>query len=285
MMRKKSREGSIPVKIMVVLILLAALTLSSGCINKLMQKSSDSAQAGDSVPQDTPGMNATSSPAGAQPSALQQMPGAQMTPAKSDVVTEVAPYLTPDPYPILHGTRINDTPIENPLDRTPEFEKTYTLEGNATGLQVNVAEGPLYIVYQVTPKYDCMVSPDSCRGNLAASVNRPYMTITVRDNQTKEVVAQDGYAREYSSDTGRYEITISSIDETTGEPVTTTASPGPRYIKIYKEGVYHITIEGAYLDVNVKILTGASPSRLDVGNGDTSSSAPTPGETPPDDGF
>ncbi|MGB7787899.1 hypothetical protein [Methanoregula sp.] len=241
-----------------ILILLVATTFSSGCI-RMLQKSTDSAGAGNSsaLPEVTPG-------------SLQQAPVVEMTPAKSEVVTEVAPFLTPDPYPIIHGTRINATPLDSPLDRNSEFEKTYTLGGNAFGLLVNVAEGPLYIVYVVTPKYDCMKSPDSCRGNLAASVNRPYMTITVRDNQTQEIVAEDGYGRKYSSDTGDYQISITSTDPVTGVTTTSTTTPGPRYIEIYKEGAYQVTIEGNYLDVDVKILTGASPSKLDIGNGDSS---------------
>jgi hypothetical protein len=96
------------------------------------------------------------------------------------------------------------------------------------------------------------------------------MTITVRDNQTHEIVAEDGYSRGYSSDTGNemYHNTVADIS--TGTTTTSTAPSGPRYIAIYNEGAYQITIEGNYLTVDVKILTGASPSRLDLGNGDAS---------------
>lgn len=276
-MKRNMKAGPFMVLNTIVLILLAAMICSGGCVNTLL-KSIDITQAGNESSQNTTGMNITPVHPDIIRDSLQPAPVVEMTPAKSDVVTEVAPYLTPDPYPILHGTRINATPKDNPLYRIPEFEKTYPLDGNMTGLLVNVVEAPLYIVYKVTPKYDCMVNPESCRGKLAASVNRPYMTMTVRDNQTHEIVAQDGYGREFSSDTGRYEITISSIDDA-GKTVTTKASPGPRYIAIYKEGLYHITIEGNYLEVNVQILTGATPSRLDVGNGDTSKQA----ETSPED--
>ncbi|MDO8871133.1 MAG: hypothetical protein Q7V05_00165, partial [Methanoregula sp.] len=62
---------------------------------------------------------------------------------------------------------------------------------------------------------------------------------------------------------------------------TTTSTPGPRYIAIYKEGVFHITIEGNYLDVTVKILTGALPSKLDIETG--SGSTPPPAEIPPEE--
>ena len=267
-----------------VLILIALFTLSSGCI-RMLQKNADSEQAGEMVPQETPAVNSIPAPAEETPGSLPQVPVAQMTPEKSDIVTEVTPYLTPDPYPILHGQRINGTPQYNPLDRDPDFEKDYHLTGDANGLLVNVVEGPLYIVFVVKPNQDCLLHPDDCKGTLTAPVTRPYLTITVRDNQTQEVVAEDGYGREYSSDTGNYEWVATYTDTATGITTTNHFFPGPRFIPIYKEGVYHITIEGNYLDVNVKILTGDSPSRLDVGNGDTSSSAPTPAETPPDEEF
>jgi hypothetical protein len=205
----------------------------------------------------------------------QQAPVVEMTPAESEVVTEVTPFLTPDPYPILHGTRINGTPQDSPLDRSPEFEKSYTLGGNAVGLLVNVVEGPLYIVFVVTPNNDCLKDPDSCRGNLAAaSGTRPMMTITVRDNQTQEIVAEDGYGGEYSSDTGQYTFTY-TVNANQADATSGQSTPGPRYIAIYKEGEYQITIEGNYLSVDLKILTGASPTKLDIGNGDSSATTST----------
>jgi hypothetical protein len=210
----------------------------------------------------------------------EQSPVVVMTPSKSDIVTVVAPILTPDPYPILHAARINDSPQYNPLDRTVEFEKNYHMTGYATGLLVNVAEGPLYIMYEVSPEFDCLKDPDTCRGTTLAPVTRPYMKMTVRDNQTLDIVAEDGYAREFSSDTGKYEFSVTTTNAD-GSTETTTTSPGPRYIAIYKEGVYHVTIEGNYLDLKVKILTGAMPSRLDLGNGDSSGTT----ETTPTDEF
>ncbi|MDO8871956.1 MAG: hypothetical protein Q7V05_04385, partial [Methanoregula sp.] len=264
MREKKSRKGLIPVLCTVVLILLAATTFSCGCVNKMLSKSTDdSGQVADSSPQSATGMGGPAALPDATTGSVYRVPIAEITPVKSEVVTEVAPVLTPDPYPILHGIRINNTPQYNRLDRGVEYEKTFHLSGNATGLLVNVVEGPLYIIYEVTPKFDCMASPGSCRGNLKSPVTRPYMTIIVRDNQTREIVAENGYAREFSSDTGNYEFSIASKDDA-GSTTTTTSTPGPRYIAIYKEGVFHITIEGNYLDVTVKILTGALPSKLDI---------------------
>ena len=276
MIRNTSRQGSITVLCAVVLILLAVMTVSGGCV-KMLQKSTEPDQSNDVSPMSSTGTEVTAAPPVATPGSGQQIPVVKMTPVKSEVVTEVAPVLTPDPYPILHGIRINDTPQYNRLDHGVEFEKTYHLSGYATGLLVNVVEGPLYIVYEVTPKNDCMASAGSCRGTLMTTVNRPYMTITVRDNQTHEIVAEDGYGREYSWDTGNYEFSITSEDDA-GSTTTSTTTPGPRYIAIYREGVYHITIEGIFLDATVKILTGALPSKLDI-----KTSSPVPEETPPEE--
>ena len=269
-MIKNIRVGSCAILYSGILILLLATICSSGCINAI-QKSMGPSQAVNGLSQGTTtGTIETPAPPEVTQSSLQQEPVVKATPA--DSVAEVTPFLTPDPYPVIHGTRIDATPLDNdPLDRTPVFERSYTLDGNAVGLLVNVPKGPLYIVFVVTPKYDCMQSPDSCRGNLAASVNRPYMTITVRDNQTQEIVAEDGYAGKYSSDTGQETFSNSGLDINTGITSTSTISPGPRYIVLYKEGAYQVTIGGAYLTVDVKIITGDSPIGQDTGNGATSS--------------
>ena len=261
--------GSCTVLLTAVLILLLGTICSSGCINTI-QKSIGPSQAVSVSSQGVTGTSETPAPPEVIQSSLQQAPVVKVTPA--DSVAEVTPFLTPDPYPIIHGTRIDATPLDDdPLDRTPLFEKSYSLDGNAVGLLVNVPKGPLYIAFVVTPKYDCMQSPDSCRGNLAASVNRPYMTITVRDNQTQEIVAEDGYAGKYSSDTGQETFSNSGLDLNTGITSTSTTTPGPRYIVLYKEGAYQVTIDGAYLTVAVKIITGDSPSGKNTGNGATSS--------------
>lgn len=274
---------SYPLLIMgtIMVMVLIAAVVSGGCINKFTQRSD--------LPETTPEITTVTTPLPENTSArsadttispVSQVPIAtKITPVKSEVVHVVAPIVTPDPYPVMHGTRINSTPLFNRLDRTVEFEKSYHLTGGANGLLVNVAEGPLYIVYIVTPQNDCLESPGSCKGDMTKPVQRPYMTITVRDNETHEIIAQDGYAREYSSDTGNYEFSFTSkstmdtlVSSASYEEVTTTSSPGPRYIPIYKEGTFHITIEGAFVDADVKILTGAMPTRLDT--------LTSPGSTP-----
>jgi hypothetical protein len=242
-----------------IVILLIAAIVSGGCINKFTQTAEPEQTPGIALPDTSMAENAPALPARTSP--VSQIPVVEMTPVKSEAVKEVAPILTPDPYPVLHANQINSTLPYNRLDRSIEFEKKYHLTGGAEGLLVNVAEGPLYIVYVVSPQNDCL--NDACRGDLTKPVQRPYLRITVRDNQTHEIVAEDGYGYEYSSDTGKQKIT-EDITHADGSVTTYTGPTIPRYIPVYKEGTFHITIEGAFLDAEVKILTGAMPSRLDT---------------------
>lgn len=261
------------------LTLLLLLISSAGCV-KVIQKSIDtSAPAGSEtpVPADTLVERQNIAASAPDPSSgSAALP--KITPSRSNITVDVAPILTPDPYPIIHGTRINETPWYDFRYRQPEFTKKYRLDGNATGLLVNVVEGPLYIVFVVTPQQDCLVSPSSCRGTMKSPVTRPSLKITVRDNQTYEIVAEDGFGREFSSDTGNYQFIITSKNAD-GSTTTTTSTPGPRYITIYKEGVYHLTIEGNNLDVDLSIITGSSPDPLDVSLGSRRGQT-TPSATP-----
>lgn len=268
-----------PGTFMIILAVLIGISiLSAGCI-----KNAQHLVDGGGVTDETdPGISDTGIPE-VTPTAPTPIPVPVLTPAKSNIVTEVAPILTPNPYAIQHAPRINQTPQYSFLYRQPEFTKTYTLTGNAYGLLVNVVQGPLYIKYTVNPKYDCLSDPDSCRGTVLAPVNRPYMTITVRDNQTGQIVAQDGYAREYSSDTGTYNgysgsddtgdvsasTTFSSAEsddnsEGYSNPAEDSKGEGPRYIPVYREGQFQITVEGNYLDTTLSIITGTSPNPLDM---------------------
>jgi hypothetical protein len=253
---------------LVLALLIVLLVSSAGCINMIKKfTEGGNAVTPTDAPPDTEN-SSTSAPA------IQQ-PVPQLTPMKSDVVVEVTPYTTPDPYPIIHGVRINATPQYAFLYRQPEFTKTYTLSGNAVGLLVNVVQGPLFIKYTVAPKYDCLKDPESCRGTVLVPVNNPYMTITIRDNQTQEIVAEDGYGREFSSDTGNYHFTTTVESAESTEAGTYESEPGPRYIPVYREGQFQITIQGSYLDVTVSVITGASPDLL-TAQEKSASTTPTP---------
>lgn len=270
----RSYRSTTTIRVAAIVLLLVAAILSGGCLNKFMQNPGEPEQTPTITLQSTPlAENAATLPADSPKSSVSQVPVVEMTPMKSEVVKEVAPILTPDPYPMLHAKQINNTPQYNRLDRSVEFEKTYHLTGEAEGLLVNVAEGPLYIVYVVSPQNDCL--KDACRGTNSKPLQRPYMRITVRDNQTHEIVAEDGYGYEYSLDTGQQKIT-ETITHADGSTETYTGPTIPRYIPVYRDGTFHITIEGAYLDANIKILTGAMPSRRDTGTITDSTTKNTP---------
>jgi hypothetical protein len=258
---------------LIVLVVLIAMVSSSGCIKAVQNTIGGEMIAGN-----------TSPPAVSYPGLLQSTsdahPAAAPTPEQSTVITEVSPVLTPNPYVIQHGVRINATPQYSFLYRQPEFTKTYTLSGNgnAVGLQVNVVKGPLFIKFTVDPQYDCLQDPESCRGTVNVPVNRPWMTITVRDNQTGEIVAEDGYGGQFSSDTGKYQFSNSGNLSTSINGVQTFTSvsiPGPRYIAIYREGQFQITAEGSYLDVTISVITGTAPDAL-ANPENSADTSPTP---------
>lgn len=262
--------------ILFTLVLLLLFMTSAGCL-KTVQKSIDGSNQDSSIlptpSDDTSDFTNKGLPVTVGTPLATPLP--KITPQKSNITSVALPILTPDPYPILHGTRINETPQYRFLDRAPEYEQTYHLRGNATGLLVNVVEGPLYIVYVVSPQLDCLVSPASCRGSMKVPATRPYLKITVRDDQTHEIVAEGGYGREFSSDTGKYTITVETKEG------STTSTPGPRYIPIYKEGKYHLTVEGNYLDVDLSIITGTSPDPLDMSMQSQSGQPAAPVAIPP----
>ena len=169
-------------------------------------------------------------------------------------VYSAAPDVTPDPYPVQHGTRVNSTVLTSRYV-TPSVTRTYTLGGAPVGLGVNVTQGPFLIYFTINPKFDCLNDPDSCRGTVLVPVNRPYCMITVTDNQTHQIVAQDGYAGEFSSNTTDRSITI------------------------YGTGQYLITLEGNYLDITLSLATGDPtpvPTISSVGPA-TTSTIPRPG--------
>lgn len=266
-----------------ILALLILVVISTGCI-KMLPITTDPVPTPDIIPAAS-GNEVTGIIPETQPVSVQAVATvAELTPLKSAAVEEVAPILTPDPYPIIHGSQLNQTLKEDPVYSGPyEFEKTYVFRGNATGLRVNVAEGPLYLIYIVKPQNDCLLSPETCRGDKAKSVNRPYLTITVRDNQTHDVIAEDGYGREYSSDTGNYEFilesknTMDGLLSSGGAIETNTVSPGPRVLKVFREGIFDITFEGNFLDVDLKVKTGATASGASV------SPTPEPGSEIPEE--
>ena len=242
-------------------IFLMSLVSTSGCI-RLAQKSMGSAGTSgfDANPGSDPSANPYSYPpsGSGDPALNQRSPDqtADQNPiasgGKGSFVSESMPEIPADQYPILHGVRLNETPEALHVEWIPEYTKTYTLAANATGLVVRVDHAPLVISFSINPQNDCLTNPDSCRGSLAHPVQRPHFEMTVRDNATRKIVLEDGYGRQFSSDTNRT-------------------------LKVYREGTYHLTLSGEFLDVSLGIATGASPRPGDPKNpGSTVSEAMTP---------
>jgi hypothetical protein len=225
----------------IIFLLLLTAAVLPGCL-KIMKQTA-AGQEPDGVSQ-----NHTASPAAVSihpgiPSTI-QIHDQGMSSSSPDLISSALPELTPDPYPVQHATQINAS--NEPLRhvRLAEFQQTYVLRGNSTGLVVNATtlKGPLWIWFEVKPLYDCIEDPQSCRGKTEKdtsanprSISLPYLTITVRDNQTREIVAEDGYGRIYSSQTTN------------------------RTIQIYREGRYHLTLTGDSVDVILAVATGAAP--------------------------
>lgn len=255
---RKQKTGSVREKAGSILFLTFLVIISvsaSGCI-KLMQQSpgSNNIQTQEVLYPDPVRTVVPASSINPAQKNLPPQPTLPVTPTISGLITDAAPILPPDLYPILHGTQINETRGTNRQVRYAEFTRTYVLRANATGLVVNATEleGPLEIRFEVKPLYDCLENPDSCRGELGKSINRPYFILTVRDNRTREIVAEDGYGREYSSQKDN------------------------RTIKIYGEGQYHLTLTGNSVDVTLAVATGAAPPSPET---QSSTTSPTPGRT------
>jgi hypothetical protein len=252
MIQDKQLQAGYRKKTVILLILIFVIFLtviSSGCI-KLMQQSTGNAsiQRPEVLHSDPVNAVATADPG----STSQRVPSPKPTPSvistTSSLFSDAEPILPPDPYPIQHATQINETPLTNRHVRYAELSRTYVLRGNSTGLVVNatVLEGPLWICFDVEPLYDCLENVESCRGGVTKTISRPYFTLTVRNNRTREIVAEDGYGGEYSSQKTN------------------------RTIKIYEEGQYHLTLTGNSVDVTLAVATGAAPP---VPNSQSSSAA------------
>jgi hypothetical protein len=232
----------------IVLLLLLSAAMVPGCL-KIMEH----ATAGQDPDGLSPGLSqdqsvnpaagstrpATPSPLKIREQEIKTTTQPTKIPARSspDLVTSALPEQTPDLYPVQHAPKINASAEPLRHVRLAEFRQTYVLRGNSTGIIVNATklDGPLWIWFDVKPLYDCIGDPDSCRGKTGKSISLPYFTITVRDNQTREIIAEDGYGRIYSSQSAN------------------------RTIKIYREGRYHLTLTGDSVDVTLAVATGTAP--------------------------
>jgi len=252
---------------MVVVLILFLTAWEPGCLKIINQQmGAGKMQDSDTITNVSPGKtdrSAASSPSGlakVSPSPVQNLPpwmarygngtgaaGSVRTPALAtplssspsspDLVAPALPELPPDPYPVQHAIQAHISPEPLHRVRIAEFRQTYVLRGNSTGLVVNATalKGPLWIYFDVEPLYDCIENAESCRGDEKKTISRPYFTLTVRDNRTRETIAEDGYGGIYSSQKTN------------------------RTIQIYREGWYHLTLSGNSVDVTLAIATGAAP--------------------------
>jgi len=221
---------------LVLAILIFAVAMIPGCLKIAQQYSGDRPSEGSATQLHDAIQFPTTPHDPVTPTASETTVSARAT---TDLVTEALPELTPDPYSGPHSRQFNTTIDPSRYVRSPEFKKTYVLRGNSTGLSVNATslKGPLWISFTVKPLYDCLTNPDSCKGEVKKTISRPYFTLTVRDNQTRAIVAEDGYGREFSSQTEN------------------------KTMKIFREGRYHLTLTGESVDVTLSITTGTAPAQ------------------------
>ena len=113
----------------------------------------------------------------------------------------------------------NDTPLEVPgyYSANEIFHGSYILRNNNIGLLANISSAPFII--------DVHVSPGS------TNPNDSFFVITLRDNKTRQIVGEDGFGRQYSSENDKHFI---------------FRSPG----------VYHINLYGDRVSVTLSVKAG-----------------------------
>jgi hypothetical protein len=145
-------------------------------------------------------------------------------PTESVIATDAAS--TVSAAPPIHPENVDDTPplhaqerpsLPSSPDVIPIFTGSYSLLYTDIGLMVDVARAPLVIEFTTWPRHE---DPYHC-----------FLYVTVRDYETLDVVAEDGYGRIYSSDR-------------------------TKRIVIREQGAYHINLYGNLLDVDLTVSTG-----------------------------
>jgi hypothetical protein len=104
------------------------------------------------------------------------------------------------------------------------YDQTYELRYNSVAFLVDVVKPPFVIAYTTTPTTldpYYLNNPNYC-----------FMIITVRDPETMSVITEEGYGRNYSTDTDKV-------------------------ITLYRSGTFHVTIFGNMVQVKVKVEAGA----------------------------
>jgi hypothetical protein len=147
----------------------------------------------------------------AEPESTQEGPGSTAKTA--------APIIPEDPY-ADNISHTSPPPLETPAGLITIFSKSYSMKyDKAEGIEVDVDKGPLVIDFSVAPERSGYTSYEC------------YLGVTVRDAESLEIVAEDGYGRVYGDGTRKS-------------------------IVIYDEGRYHITLIGTHMNVNVMVSVG-----------------------------
>jgi hypothetical protein len=103
------------------------------------------------------------------------------------------------------------------------FEETYVLRYNSVGFLADVVKPPFVIAFTTVPTTTnsyYLNNPHYC-----------FMTITVRDPETMEVLTEEGYNRVYSTDRSKV-------------------------ITLYRSGAYHVTVYGNMVQAKVTVMAG-----------------------------
>lgn len=229
-------SARIPIRVLVVLVMVF-VAAGGGCLAVKKAGENDESDSSTAPVQSDPGSGRPQAalPFMGFPGMVPHGPGPAVTQASEPVYSD-AVYLV-DPVPAQQGEYL---PRENPcnvspipmtrypveagvlVNETAIFAGTYVLNHSAVGLKVNADAAPFFITFRVTPR-----SPDP--------VVRSSLTVTVRDAETLELVADEGYNGLYSSDT-------------------------EKTILLYRPGPYVVTLDGRYVSVAVRMGTKVATS-------------------------
>jgi hypothetical protein len=117
----------------------------------------------------------------------------------------------PNPYVLpYHSTYYNPKGRAFPTI----FQQSYTFNYQYEAVVAQVVQAPLIIDFAVTPG--------------SSSPVRSFFLITVRENTTQQLLAQDGYFRTYSSDS-------------------------PKRLIFSSPGIYHINMYGGFVSVDLTL--------------------------------
>jgi len=213
-----------------IVILLAMVVLSSGCINSVQAMVSGSETDGGLPYEDE------------YPSGMSLVPGpdapagvaAVMTPAPSPAQTLAVdvvspdPYVTTDPYRLPYRDHGNWSTVDAVrIKKIPQYSKSFVLRSNATAVRVNAPKAPLVIDLTFSPQWD---NPDQTSGASGSFVYSKAL-VTVHMENSTAIVEQEGYGSGYSTDK-------------------------EKKITLYREGIFVITLSGDFIDVKMEITTG-----------------------------